>query len=233
MMSRIRNRIKAAKFKNRERFEQWAARNIVRLAAVPGTLRLKRDKPLRVLIDNSVLRLGLTHTNAWISTGTKLWGGSIPVETGYRARVARSYPPSQAALYEQEVPFFAPLAHLAGLNYIRLFTSKHLQIERFRQPSYNRFRYGLNVWTKVHLGLLPSIPSSNAISYDIMAGWSNANAQAKILLREADPGFLDLIRHVDQKHILDFYHLWAAKHGNCPVFLTCDKKLLRVVPTFP
>lgn len=233
MLPKLRGRLRAVSVRYREKRERWAANAMVALAAFPGKLKLRRARPLRVLIDNSVLRHGLTHTNDWISTGTKLWGGVIPFDAGYRARVPRTYPESHAEIYEKEIPFFAPLARLGKEGYICFCTSRHLQVERMRQPGFDRFQFGYNVWSRVSLELLPEVPGTTASASIISKQWFSADAQIDRILREADPDFLHLSRCVARKHILDLYHVWTAKHGNCSVFLTDDKRLKRIVDALP
>jgi hypothetical protein len=231
--TRLRNRFRAGRIKRREARERWAAKILVKLAAFPGKLRLNKNEPLRVVVDNSVLRHGLTHTNTWVSTGTKLWGGVHPIDTGHTARIARSYPPRLAVIYEREVPYFAALASLGKTGHIRYCTSRQLEAERWRQPSYNRFRFGLNVWTSLEFESLPDAPGTRASSYTITRESCSASAQTGRVLAEADEGFLRLARYIDRKHVLDLHHVWTAKHGGCTVFLTTDSRFRRVFANLP
>lgn len=41
---------------------------------------------LRILVDNTILDLAITHESRWITTGAVDWGGQVR-HTGYQARV--------------------------------------------------------------------------------------------------------------------------------------------------
>lgn len=215
------------------KIETKTAKAIVWLSAAQGRIAL-RGKPVpRILIDNSVLWHGLTHTNAWISTGTKMWGGEIPVETGYSARVPVDYAAHNRAIFEREVPFFAPLARLAKDGRISLCTSVELIRERNRHSRYDPYQFGMNLWSKVPIQQLPDLPRSAEVSYclgprELREHWSK-QGQIRHLLATADSEFLKLAKSLPPDHILDFYHLWTAKHYNCAIFLSTDSAFRRVL----
>lgn len=231
-LRRLKVRLNAKRAGWRRRRIEWVLKQMIRLAALPGKLKLRKSRPLHVLIDNSVLRHGLTHTNAWISTGTKLRGGVVPIDTGFSARIPRRYPPHQAKIYEEEVPYFAALTHLGKSGHITYFTSEQLQFERIRQPSYNRFRYGLNVWMSVPIKSLPFRLGGTDCSIADRQ-WASAEAQSRRVLKWAGEDFQRLAAMVPMKHILDFYHLWLAKKGGCSIFLTTDSRFQRFCANLP
>ena len=191
-----------------------------------------RGRPVpRILIDNCVLRHGLTHSNAWISTGTVLWGCEVPVETHHTARVPRNYEAGHQDIYEIEVPYFASLSRLAIDRRILLFTSRELLRERYRQPGYNRFRFGMNLWSKAPIEMLPDLSRSQSVSCllgpnQLRDHWSK-NEQVRRLRATADSDFLKLTKSIPDAHILDLYHLWTAKYTDCSIFLTTDGRFRR------
>jgi hypothetical protein len=147
--------------------------------------------------------------------------------------VPRSFPPSQTDIYENEIPFFAALAHLGKQGYIAFCTSRQLQFEKTRQPSFNRFRFGYNVWSSVDLEVLPDIHRPSKESSIVTKEWFGAEAQTDRILSTADADFLFLTQRIPRKHVLDFYHLWTAKKHGCSVFLTTDKRLKRIISSLP
>src|SRR5215216_1438969 len=74
-------------------------------ATVQARLALRKSGPLRLLVDDTVLGHAIIHETEWISTGTKLWGGQVPVETGYTARIPVSFDQQrQAGLSRNPLP---------------------------------------------------------------------------------------------------------------------------------
>lgn len=230
-MNRVNRSLKRWWATSKRRREEWLAKTMIRLAALPGTIRLRGKPPIRVLIDNSVLRHGVSHTNEWISTRAKPWGG-IPVDTGYLARVPVDYSEHNRSIYEMEVPYFPPLAHLASCGRLQLFTSVELQYERWRQRGYSADLFGRNAWDNVDIERLPDLPRSRQNIYLTIAfnskGGSSKERQIEHLLATADSEFLDISKKLPREHILYFYHLWTAKYHHCDIFLTTDMSFRRV-----
>src|SRR5262249_28230638 len=90
-------------------------------------------KPLKILLDNSVLGFAVTHESAWISTGTKKWGGTVDIDTGYMARVPVHSAENRSEEY-QNIRYLAGIAELAADGFLALHTSAELNGERWRQP---------------------------------------------------------------------------------------------------
>lgn len=93
---------------------------------------LSTDTPLRVLVDTTIHHHAITHESGWISTGTKLWGGEVPIEGGYVARIPVYRHDSDKAAY-QDIKYLPGIIHLARLGYIQLLTSAELEAERESQ----------------------------------------------------------------------------------------------------
>lgn len=205
---------------------------IVWMSAARGSVSLWGKDPPRILMDNCVLRNGLTHTNAWISTGISMWGGQIPVETGYSARVPVNYALHNRSIYEVEVPYFAPLAKMAKTGRLRLFTSTELLAERNRHSSYDPYTFGMNLWSGAPIETLPDMRRSVEIGYclnpaGLREAWSK-EGQVRRLLSVADSEFLSISKKLPHDHLLDFYHLWTAKNSECSICLTTDSAFRRV-----
>jgi hypothetical protein len=212
---------------NRMRLQKWGARTMVRLAADAGHRKLRGSEPIRILVDNSVLRHGQTHTNAWVQGNG----------TGYLARVPRNYHEDHKRIYEEEIPFFAPLAYLADCGCLEFFTSNELLAERRRQRNYNRFMFGMNLWSKTLIRTLPDLPriaiDRQSIAPQLFQYYNSREGQIERLLASADNDFLQIAEKVGGKNVLDFYHIWTAKHSNCQIFLTTDYTLKRALASTP
>ena len=89
------------------------------------------------------------------------------------------------------------------------------------------------MWSFVPLEQLPEIPGTHRIEGILSRDWATKENQIDRLLKVADPEFLELSHHVSRKNILDFYHVWTAKHGLCEIFLTTDARFTRTFESLP
>jgi hypothetical protein len=209
------------------RLVEWCAQTQIRCAAYPAKCRLDPHNPPKILLDNSVFRFGVTHSNSWISTGIALWGGKVPIETGYRARTERKFPEPTRWILENEQPYFAPLAHLGKIGRVFYFQSEDLSLERVRHPvsKYTGNRYGRSIWNEVKFDSVDFISRGNrTVSFERM--WTR-DQQIEDLKRFADAGFQSLVRRLGESHILDCAHLWTAHRKGCFAFMTLDAKFIR------
>lgn len=161
----------------------------------------------QILIDTSLFFHAVTHETAWIGTGTKLWGGIHPVETGYMARIPVHDRRADNRVYK-EVCFLIPLAELAKQELVKLQTSAEIRAEIYRQP-FGRFTgYGWNDLCVIHWADAPSI---DGILIDL------SDAREKQLERIhacQDERYRELLKLFPQKQSLDVFHIYtASKHG--------------------
>lgn len=82
-----------------------------------ATLNARRNlsggTPVRVLVDSTIHHHAVTHETAWVSTGTKMWGGVHPIDTGYMVRIPVHRRDSDKAAY-QDINFLPGIVHLAA-----------------------------------------------------------------------------------------------------------------------
>lgn len=191
----------------------------VRLAVLEAEMHLRKTGPIRVLIDNSALGHGVTHETAWINTGTVLWGGKVPMDTGYATRISVHAPSSSDRTY-REVTFLVGIAELAKRGHIELLTSAELLAESWRQPI-GRFRgygsYDLNVFDGIHM---PSVDGHHFDAVD-----PKAAQQGRLAGSKAEP-FSTLARLLPKKSNLDAWHIHTAHKHELHCFLVVDFPLL-------
>jgi hypothetical protein len=107
----------------------WA----VRVTTTASRKRIVGACASRILIDNTVVGHAVTHETGWIDTGRKMWGGKIPIDTGFSARIPvhSETDNSDAA---RSVRFLPAIASLAHQGVVTLFTSPELGDEQMTQP---------------------------------------------------------------------------------------------------
>lgn len=197
------------------RYKKVLGRAYVRLSILPAEMYLRKNGPIKVLIDNSALGHGITHETAWMNTGMSLWGGQIPVNTGYSTRIPVHAPDSSDRIY-REVTYLVGIAELAKRGHIELVTSAELQAESWRQPI-GRFRgYGsqdLNVFEGIHM---LSVDGHHFDAVD-----AKATQQARLEKSKAEP-FATLARLLPKKSNLDAWHIHTAHKHNLYCFLAVD-----------
>lgn len=215
----------------RFKFAPRLARLCLDAATMQARKRLK-DKPrLRVLVDNTVLDVAVTHETQWISTGVKLWGGKHPVETGYAARVPVHSAENTSDRYRQTT-YLTGIAHLARLGVIELCKSAELDAEQFRQPL-GRFR-GYSYFDYSLLGDINMESVDGWAFPDMGPSWmglpSAAEQQRSRLQTSDDPLFralFDLLKQqLGKKCDQDAWHICTAEKHGLFCFLTTDGPLL-------
>ena len=126
------------------------AQSLVALSAFQARSLLKREGPISLLVDNTVLAHGVTHETAWISTGPARWGPHR-FEGGYLARVPVHAADANSREY-QNIGYLPGIAHLARQGHIIMKTSAELEAEKDRQPIGRFSGYGwfdFNIFQKV------------------------------------------------------------------------------------
>lgn len=182
----------------------------------------KARKPLRalgtpmMLVDTSVFGHAVTHETAWITTGTKLWGGVHPVDTGYAARIPVHSRESDSRVY-REVCYLLGIASLHQQGHLRLRTSAEIRAEIHRQPAGRFTGYGWQDLCILHWGDCPTIDGHH---FDFM-GDAKATQISRVA-RCKDPVFLELAALFPQKMSLDAYHIYTASKHKVPYYLHID-----------
>ncbi len=197
------------------RYKKTLARAYVRLSILQAELYLRKNGPITVLIDNSALGHGVTHETAWINTGKVLWGGQIPVDTGYSARIPVHAPNSSDRVY-REVTYLVGIAELAKRGHIKLVTSAELSAESWRQPM-GRFQG----YQYQDLNIFKGIPMLSVDGHHFDAVDPKAAQQSR-LARSAEEPFLTLARLLPKKSNLDAWHIHTAHKHKLYCFLAVD-----------
>lgn len=192
---------------------------------------LSSDKPLRVLVDSTIHHHAVTHESGWVSTGTKLWGGVVPIEGGYVARIPVYRHDSDKAAY-QDIKYLPGIIHLARLGYIQLLTSAELEAERESQPN-SRFRpTGYSDFSLLS-GLRMESVDGRAWG-TIYPGWrddrqSPQDRQRARIEASEDATFQGLRDALGQRNSQDAWHIRTAEVHDIPYFLTMDGPLIRAM----
>lgn len=195
---------------------------LVRLHATAKAVKtLQGSKPIRVLVDSSVLAHAITHESAWVSTGSSNWGPH-KIDTGYAARVPVYASDSDKDIF-REVQYLPGIAHVARLRLLELLTSAELSAEQDRQPVgrfYGYYYDDMNQFAGI------SFKSVDGRQLDLK------DAKAKQLRRVAectDPLFQSLLGILGEQNSLDAYHIFTAERHDVDAFLHMDMKLDRLM----
>ena len=181
-----------------------------------------------ILLDSNIHSHAITHEDAWIDTETQLWGGKIPVATGYSARVSVYSASSKTPEY-LDICYLTGIAFLARKGLIKLRTSSELLAEQDRHPP-ARFRSV----TYSGMSLLDAIEveSVDGWNFDaLLHGKANlAQMQHDRLAQSGDQLFQKILKILGhEKHSQDAWHIATAEKHGCAAFLTMDYKLLRLL----
>jgi hypothetical protein len=177
---------------------------------------------LRVLVDNTVLDLAVSHETLWVTDG----------KAGYQARVPVYGRENDSARY-RELCYLTAIAHLARRGHLELCHSAELNDERFRQPP-GRFRgYGYSDYSVLHGIELPSI--DGWVFPRIGAAWMgfpSAQAQQRARLDKSDDLLFQQLRDVLSQQLgtkcsQDAWHVRTAERHDAFCFLTTDGNLLK------
>lgn len=192
-----------------------AAKLYVEASIFEARRYLEKNGPITILLDNSAIGHGVTHESVWINTGTSLWGGVIPVPTGYSARIPVHAHDNDGRLYK-EVTYLVGLAELAKRGLIKFVTSAELQIEAIRHPMGRLRGYGvddLNIFDGLDI---PSIDGYHAIDSDL-----TASQKSRVASSTAEP-FTRIREFFPEKSNLDAWHLHTAHINKLFCFLAID-----------
>lgn len=205
------------------------AEALVALTTYAAKRRLRRSRPITVLVDNSVLFHAVTHETAWISTGISKWG-EHEFETGYSARIPVRRKDRASREYES-VQYLAGIVHLAKSGYLLLMTSGELEIERWKQPTGRFTGYGIfdhNVFSSTKFSRVDALPP-------VVIGpqWMNQPSldaqQRRRLSHSDDPLYRGLVTQLGTNNSQDAWHIWTAETHGVFCFLTMDFKLCKTM----
>ena len=198
------------------------ARLVLDHATQSARRTLKKQAPLTLLIDNTVLDIAVTHENKWVTHS----------RGGYIARVP-VYGRKNTSERHRQSSYLTGIAHLARLGLVRLHQSAELENEQFRQPS-GRYRgYGYCDYSLFQDLKLDSIDgwvfSSTGPSWMDLP--SVEEQQRKRLRQSGDALFHDLHgllkQQLGEKCSQDAWHIRTAERHGLFCFLTTDGSLLK------
>lgn len=203
------------------------------LASWRARRQLRGKPPLCILVDNTVLELGVTHETKWVSTGVQMWGNQ-PFDSGYQARVPVYAKGNQSERFRQ-VKYLTTICHLARIGAVKLFLSAELQDEQFRQPSGRYTGYGYFDFT-LFQGI--ELQSIDGWTFPTLGpSWMNllppAQQQRNRIDASGDALYRSLYKllqeQLGKKCRQDSWHVRTAEVHGMLCFLTTDSKLLSAV----
>lgn len=207
--------------------ETWRFRHTPRIAGAllsastwMARRRIKSEKPLRILVDSTILHHAVTHETGWISTGTSLWGGKHPIDTGYLARIPVHHPKTDRREYH-DIKFLAGLINLSRTGHVKLFTSVELAAEQEYQPP-RRFRaIGMFDFTLLQQHQLECVDGSpwTLVLSQFERG---REAQSRRLDSKEDAMYHSLVKILGRKNSQDTWHLLTAEKYQLDFYLTMD-----------
>lgn len=231
MLNYLKKRFDRLRYQIPARLFPPLGRLMLKYATKEAIKRLSDSGPVKILVDNTVLDVAITHETKWITTDVQLVQG-YEHRSGHLARVPVHSTGNVSDRYI-EATYLTSLAHVARLGHIALYTSAELQDEQFRQPM-GRYRgYGL-FDRSLFSGL--RVPSLDGHVVPVMGpSWFDlptASQQQRSRIRKSgDPLFEGiytvLSEQLGSKCSQDCWHIRTAEVHACFAFLTTDRNLLR------
>jgi len=226
LLGRIRNRFY---FRYLPKLVDW----LVHLSNFEARRLIAKSQAHSILVDNSVLGYGITHETGWVSNGTVIWGDTVPIDTGYAARVPVHNESDQKSV-ARSVRFLPGIVDLAKSGSITLYRSFELQDETITHPTGRYSGYGLydlSLFKDVPLTLIPD--SSHSLTFGHQAG-TGPTVKEQISSRRADilssdPRAKELEKALGKKNSQDAIHIATAERNGFYCFLTMDFRLIDAI----
>lgn len=183
---------------------------------------LSAERPLSVLVDNTVLDIAVTHEGKWITHSRGAYVARVPV-----------YGRGNTSDRHRQASYLTGIAHLTRLGLMRLHQSAELQEEQFRQPS-GRYRgYGYADYSLFQDLKMESI--DGWVFSTMGPSWMNLPSQGeqqrKRLRQSEDSLFQGLFallkQQLGEKCSQDAWHIRTAEQHGLFCFLTTDSSLLK------
>lgn len=180
---------------------------------------LNRSGPLTLLLDNSVLRFGVSHEETLVKTAT----------SAYFARARVQYEPEQHRCVADNVQYLAPIAYLARKSFLQLKTSAEIMDEAAKHPS-GHFR-GYSYYSHSLFADVAVESVDGWVFPTIGPSWMNLakpeDQQQQRLSASTDPLYHSLRNILGQNKSQDAWHICTAERHGLFGFLTMDFKLVR------
>lgn len=185
----------------------------------------------KLLLDSTIHAHAITHEDAWIDTGTKLWGGKHPISTGYAARIA-VHPADNKSREYKDICRLTVVTSLARKGFFELYTSAELMAERDRHPT---ARFRTTGYSDVSLLDGLEIESLDGWNFDALTMRRPTvtdlqEAQRARLQLSDDPLYEAILAVLGSKsHSQDAWHIRTAQTHSMYALLTMDYSLVRLV----
>jgi hypothetical protein len=231
MLKRLRQRVQQYReslaFRYMPRIAEWS----VWAASAKAMPKLREMGPVKLLLDSTIHAHAITHEDAWVDTGTKLWGEVHPVRTGYSARIPVHSADNDTPLY-RDICRLTVITTLARKGVFELYTSAELMAERDRHPP-ARFRTtGYSDFSLLDGLAIESVDGWNFDSLTMRrATISNLQEAQRARLRSSgDPLYEGIVRALgSETHSQDAWHIRTAQSHGMYALLTMDYSLVRLV----
>ncbi len=184
---------------------------------------------MKVLIDTSVFHHAAATRSEWKDNGTKLWGGEIPIQTGWIQTVESGHPISASKGGEQTW-YISALAEAFQDGLVEAHTTDALDIERMCEDRARKRSTQLGAASLFQgLKLLGHTTLPN-LQISIRADDPKTQLRQEIS-RQKDQTFRDILAAIDQvrsteKNSQDAWHLRCTLALGLDTFLTTDTKLI-------
>jgi hypothetical protein len=221
----LSNRFEAAA----KRSAVWLGKTALSASIIAARAVLNNRDPIKILLDNSVVRLGVTHTTILHSHELKFGPTVSTVEIPYRAVVKLK---DKDRKLSAEQKFLPGLAKLGVEKRLEFFTSSELQRERFCHQLYKYSGTSLGTsWFATDWVKHVEAPAFRQFSKIMTRYDFTTDEQRDFILSISDTEFVYLKKLFQEKHCADAFHFWTACRSGCDVFLTVDGRLVRMFET--
>ncbi len=201
----------------------------LKTSLIGAKVKLNQRGPVKILLDNSVVRLGVTHTTILHSHEVKFGPTVSTIQIPYRVVVKLDEKDHRLS---SEQRFLPGLARLGAEKKLEFFTSSELQRERFCHPGY-KYTGTLSgtSWFAADWVKHVEVPARRQFSRVMTSYDFTTEGQRDFILSISDPEFVYLKKLFQEKHCADAFHFWTACKSGCDIFLTVDGKLVRIFET--
>jgi hypothetical protein len=198
------------------RLVPWAVYKLLDLDAEKVVPKLRQAGAHRILLDNTVRGLSVTHETAWIDTGQKMWG-DIPFRSGFAARIpVHSHDHKSREL--ESIRYLPMIAHLTRNSHLVLFDSYELRDEGFRQPSKRFNGTGVNdysIFDGISFDLIDRGDQTHSRIINLESNNNLAAEQRGRLKMKAADLFHAICDVIGGNSSQDAWHIYTAEIKNC------------------
>lgn len=211
IIRRILNKVRAKAERLGYGFRLWVSTRYARQ-------ELSIERPLKILVDNTVLAAGRVFSTAWFSTGTQRWGQYHEFDSGYLAPYPTHSPETHGRVYDH-VSYLPGIIYLAERGYIELLTSFEMQQEQMHQPA-GRYRvrgyFDHNLFGAIRM---------RSVDEDTVKGFDLWEKPQDRLRRCPKQPFLSIVQLFGERNNVDAWHLFTLLTYDIDLMLHIDHPL--------